>query len=105
MDVHSLDDLLARPGDERYSEFLRVDSMSAGVYRLAAGEADPQSPHAEDEMYVVLAGRGRLRGGDDEAPVEPGSVAFVPAGEVHRFVDITEDLAVLVLFAPPESGG
>jgi quercetin dioxygenase-like cupin family protein len=27
---------------------------------------------------------------------------YVPAGEVHRFTGITEDLALLVLFAPAE---
>jgi hypothetical protein len=26
----------------------------------------------------------------------------VPAGEEHRFVEVTEDLTVLVVFAPPE---
>jgi hypothetical protein len=29
-------------------------------------------------------------------------VFFVPAREEHRFHDITEDLAVLVFFAPAE---
>lgn len=106
MDVRSLPDLLSGPADAgvAYWEFLRVASMSAGVYRLAAGADDGQSPHAEDEVYVVLAGAGRLRGGDRVADVGPGTVAFVPAGEVHRFEDITEDLALLVVFAPPESG-
>jgi mannose-6-phosphate isomerase-like protein (cupin superfamily) len=33
-------------------------------------------------------------------PVEPGSVVFVPAGEGHKFTDITEDLALVVVFAP-----
>ena len=27
---------------------------------------------------------------------------YVPAHEVHRFVDVTEDLAVVVVFAPAE---
>jgi quercetin dioxygenase-like cupin family protein len=36
------------------------------------------------------------------AQVGPGDVAFVPAGEAHRFVDILEDLSVLVVFGPAE---
>ena len=87
-----------------YWEFLREASMSAGLYRLPAGSEDAQEPHAEDEVYVVLAGSARLASGDDDADVHAGTVAFVPAGEVHRFHDITDDLAVLVVFAPPESG-
>jgi mannose-6-phosphate isomerase-like protein (cupin superfamily) len=35
--------------------------------------------------------------------VAPGSVAFVPRRAEHRFVDIGEDLEVVVVFAPPES--
>ena len=34
--------------------------------------------------------------------VGPGMVAFVPAGEPHRFVDITDDLHVLAIFGPAE---
>ena len=37
--------------------------------------------------------------------VGPGSVIFVPANEEHRFVDVTEDLQVLVVFAPPDDPG
>ena len=55
-------------------------------------------------MYVVLAGSARLSAGGDDAEVGPGTVAFVPAGEPHAFHDITDDLAALVVFAPPESG-
>jgi quercetin dioxygenase-like cupin family protein len=36
------------------------------------------------------------------APVGPGSVIYVAAGEEHRFTDVTEDLAAFVLFAPAE---
>jgi len=37
-------------------------------------------------------------------PVGPGDVLFIPAEEPHRFTNITEDLALLVFFAPPYSG-
>jgi len=35
----------------------------------------------------------------------PGSVAFVPAGEEHRFIDVDEDFTVLVVFGPAEGTG
>ncbi|WP_374118440.1 cupin domain-containing protein [Streptomyces sp. 8L] len=88
---------------ERYMEFLRVEDMSAGLYVLPAGGTDPQTPHAEDELYHVLAGRAVLRIGTREQPVEAGSVVYVPARVDHRFHSVTEDLRVLVLFAPSES--
>ena len=34
-----------------YLEFLRVPSLSAGLYVLPAGGVDRQRPHAEDEIY------------------------------------------------------
>ena len=89
-------------GPADYAEVLRVPAMSVGLYRLAAGAHDPQRPHTEDEVYVVLRGRGRLQAASGSAPAVPGAVLFVPAGEEHRFVDIEEELEVVVLFAPAE---
>jgi mannose-6-phosphate isomerase-like protein (cupin superfamily) len=86
-----------------YREFLRVPAMSAGLYVLAAGATDPQKPHEEDELYYVIRGRARMRIGAEEQPVQAGSVIFVEAHAEHRFFDITEDLEVLVFFAPAET--
>lgn len=86
-----------------YREFLRVPAMSAGLYVLAAGSIDPQVPHHQDELYYVLRGRARFRAGDHDTDVSPGSVLFVGAEIEHRFYEITEELAVLVFFAPAES--
>jgi mannose-6-phosphate isomerase-like protein (cupin superfamily) len=81
-------------------EQLSVPDLSVGTYCIPAGGTDDQSPHAEDEIYVVTAGRARIVTPDGTAGVGPGSVIFVPAGEEHRFVDVTEDLALLVVFGP-----
>ena len=86
-----------------YQEFLRVPAMSAGLYVLAAGASDPQSPHHEDEMYYVVHGRARFRAGAEEREISAGSLLFVAAQVEHRFYDIAEELAVLVFFAPAES--
>lgn len=83
-----------------YVEQLRTPDLSVGTYRVPAGGLDNQSPHAEDEIYVVTAGRGRIVTPSGAADVGPTDVIFVPAGEEHRFVDVTEDLALLVVFAP-----
>jgi mannose-6-phosphate isomerase-like protein (cupin superfamily) len=87
-----------------YLEFLRVPAMSAGLYVLAAGATDQQKPHGEDEIYYVLRGKARMRVAGDEFDVAPGQVIFVPARAEHRFFEITEELGLLVFFAPAESG-
>jgi mannose-6-phosphate isomerase-like protein (cupin superfamily) len=88
--------------DSHWREHLEVPDLSCGTYSLPAGGTDPQSPHMEDEIYVVTRGRATLWTPSGSAPLGPGDVAFVPAGEEHRFVDIVEDFAVLVVFGPAE---
>jgi mannose-6-phosphate isomerase-like protein (cupin superfamily) len=85
-----------------WAEQLRMPDLSVGTYSIPAGSIDDQEPHGEDEIYVVTAGRGRFEAGGDRVEVAPGTVIYVPAREEHRFADVTEDLAVLVLFAPAE---
>jgi len=89
--------------DKLYSEFLRVPAMSCGLYVLPAGATDAQRPHHEDEMYYVIRGRARFQAGNEAKEVSAGSLLFVAAEVEHRFCDVTEELEVLVFFAPAES--
>ena len=84
-----------------YVEQLRTAEMSFGTYLIPVGGVDEQTPHAEEEIYVVARGKARIVTPSGSAEVGPGSVIFVPAREEHRFVEITEELALLVFFAPP----
>lgn len=99
-DLDELDKLAEQA--QPYHEFLRRRGMSLGIYVLPAGAEDRQHPHTADEVYVVLRGRGGLRVRDQEQEVRQGSVISVDHGEEHRFVNVTEDLHVLVIFAPPD---
>jgi mannose-6-phosphate isomerase-like protein (cupin superfamily) len=85
-----------------YTEFLRRPNVSMGIYSLAAGGEDLQHPHDADEVYVVLRGAATLRVESDNFDVRTGSVVSVDRGVDHNFTDVTEDLQVLVVFAPPE---
>ena len=74
--------------------------LEIGVYVLVAPEPDRQQPHADDEVYVVLEGRGVLEVEGDTVQVSEGKAAFVPAGADHRFTGY-EGLSVLVVFSRP----
>jgi mannose-6-phosphate isomerase-like protein (cupin superfamily) len=104
MDAHDLWNLIAQleRSGQRYHEFLRVPTLSAGLYRLRAGAIDAQSPHTEDEVYYVIGGRGAIRVGTEDRSVTAGSIVFVAANLEHRFHSIEEDLNALVFFAPAE---
>jgi len=74
--------------------------LEIGVYVLVAPEPDRQQPHADDEVYVVLEGRGVLEVEGDTVEVSEGKAAFVLAGADHRFTGY-EGLSVLVVFSRP----
>jgi mannose-6-phosphate isomerase-like protein (cupin superfamily) len=109
-DLREIEEQRAQSG-KPYHEFLRVPDMSAGLYVLPAGAIDHQMPHREDEMYYVVRGRARFKAGsehregdqNEDREVSAGSLIFVAAEVGHRFYDITEELEVLVFFAPAET--
>jgi quercetin dioxygenase-like cupin family protein len=105
MEIFDLARLVTEAGqtNRRWREFLRSDSLSMGVYRLKAGQADEQRPHTEDEVYLVLSGKASFRADGVERAVGAGTLIFVERNLDHRFIDIAEDLTVLVMFAPAES--
>ena len=99
-DVRELTSRLDRstPG---FSRFFREGPLSLAVGYWPAGSQDNQEPHADDEVYYIAAGRARLRAGDEDSEMAPGTIAYVPAGMTHHFHSIEEDLHVLVFFASP----
>lgn len=84
-----------------WQEFMRSADLFAGLYEIPVGGSDEQRPHDADEVYYVLEGRATLVVDEDRYAARPGSVIFVAKGRDHRFVDIAEDLSVLVFFATP----
>jgi mannose-6-phosphate isomerase-like protein (cupin superfamily) len=76
--------------------------LEIGVYVLVAPEPDHQQPHEDDEVYVVLEGRGVLTIEGESIDITEGKAAFVPAGADHRFTGY-EGLSVLVVFARPHA--
>jgi mannose-6-phosphate isomerase-like protein (cupin superfamily) len=94
--------LLPGPKGERFAKVLGHGSMEVEVY--APRGTDPQTPHARDELYVVVSGSGEFVNGPGRHSFGPGDVLFVPAGVEHRFENFTDDLVVWVVFYGPEGG-
>jgi len=86
-------------GKVEYKEFLRVPTLSCGIYQLPTGARDMQTPHDEDEVYYVLEGRARMKVADEIREVSAGDILYVQATESHSFFEIEEDMTLLVFFA------
>ena len=93
---------LPGPAGERFAVALERGSLSIELY--APRGTDPQQPHARDEVYVVVSGRGEFVNGPERHAFAPGDLLFVPAGVEHRFEQFTDDLAVWVVLYGPEGG-
>src|SRR5215472_7076043 len=63
-----------------------------------------QTPHAQDEIYFIIRGRGLLIHDGKRDPFEPGDLLFVAAGVKHQFEDLSEDFAVWRVFYGPQGG-
>lgn len=103
MDAFDMSEIVEghRENGELYHEFLRAERISVGLYVLAAGATDPQVPHTEDEIYYIVSGAATIEVDGENRPASAGSVIYVDAHIEHRFHAITEDLSVIVVFAPP----
>lgn len=87
---------LPGPAQERFIELFRKDRVSIEIY--APRGTDPQQPHDQDEIYVVISGTGSFVAGDSRRSFGPGDAIFISAGVVHRFEAFTDDLVVWVVF-------
>ena len=85
-----------------YREVLRHCTMSVGLY--TPQEVDKQSPHNQDEVYIVASGTGIFSMGSERTECGPGDTFFVGAGARHCFEEFSDDLAVWVIFYGPEGG-
>jgi hypothetical protein len=81
--------------------------LSHGTLELryyAPRGADNQTPHTQDEIYIVASGRGSFVRAGERVSFQPGDALFVAAGAEHRFEDFSDDFATWVIFYGPQGG-
>src|SRR5918997_5068908 len=78
--------------------------LGARLWRLKPRQASTRHRHTrQDELYILLEGRGRVRVGDDLLTLEPLSALYVEADTVRQVFNDTDDDALwLVVGAPVE---
>ena len=88
--------------DGRYFVGQQRGTMMTLLY--APRGSDPQTPHAQDEIYIIKSGSGVFDKSGEKRPFGPGDVIFVEAGATHRFEDFTDDFAAWAVFWGPRGG-
>lgn len=100
--VENAMELLDADPDREFANLLRRGSLSVKIFRPK--EVDRQTPHEQDEVYVIISGTGYFAHDGERHEVIPGEVLFVPAGSEHRFEDFSEDFTTWVIFYGPRGG-
>jgi len=92
----------AWPDGETFTLGFASGSMSVEIY--APVGHDPQTPHDQDEIYIVHSGKAVFVMAGERHAVAAGSAFFVPAHVEHRFVEFSRDFATWVVFWGPKGG-
>jgi mannose-6-phosphate isomerase-like protein (cupin superfamily) len=85
-----------------FAKIMEHGSMSVEIYRPV--KIDTQTPHQQDELYVIISGHGEFLNDGRRSHFNPGDVLFVPAGIEHQFENFTDDFATWVIFYGPKGG-
>src|SRR5262245_29672509 len=90
------------PAGERSVLVLQRGTLDVWL-SLPVAPPNQQTPHAQDEIYVIIRGRGVLIHDGKRDPFESGDLLFVAAGREHQ-LEFAEDLALWRVFYGPSGG-
>jgi mannose-6-phosphate isomerase-like protein (cupin superfamily) len=86
----------------RFAKLFTHGTLEVEIY--APRGTDPQKPHARDEVYIVVSGRGVFVRANERVDFGPGDFLFAEAGTEHRFENFSDDFFTWVLFYGPDGG-
>jgi mannose-6-phosphate isomerase-like protein (cupin superfamily) len=93
---------LQKETDKKFTVLMQHGSMQ--IEYFASKNIDTQTPHTQDEIYVITSGTSNFYRDDETISCKTGDVIFVPAGMEHRFVNFSDDFATWVIFYGPQGG-
>jgi len=102
--IHFVDAHDAIPGPDGGHSLSFLQHGTLNVKLSLPVNPNQQTPHEQDEIYMIVSGRGFLVHDGKRDPVASGDLMFIPAGTEHHFEEFTEDLAVWVVFYGPVGG-
>jgi quercetin dioxygenase-like cupin family protein len=84
--------------EANHLEVLDEESLTVEISRYSEGEYPPGNVHDEDELYYILSGAGTVEVADEMHSIEGGDVVYVERGTEHGFVEVDEDITVVIAF-------
>lgn len=94
--THDATEQLKNETDQRFTSLLKHGTMEVEYY--APDKVDHQTPHKQDELYVIASGQSSFYRDGETIQCKTGDVIFVPAGMEHRFLNFSNDFATWVIF-------
>lgn len=93
------------PGADAPRRFAIADRHGTMLLGLYAPQGhDPQTPHEQDELYIVATGTAVIVKGTERQACAANDVIFVEAGITHRFEEMSDDFSAWVVFWGPAGG-
>jgi mannose-6-phosphate isomerase-like protein (cupin superfamily) len=97
----SLSDANRKLADSDDNFISLMTAKNARLVLFAPEGEDRQSPHTQDEIYIVISGTGTFRCGEESVSFVAGDVLFAPAQVTHRFENFSDDFQTWVVFYGP----
>jgi len=94
-------------GGQRSHLLLRAGQFGAENLAITWVEGEPGSMQAvhghpdNEQIYVILRGRGVMEVGDEMEEVDEGTLVFIPPGSAHAIKNTTDDPLVFVSATSP----
>ena len=83
---------------------IMMEHGTMSIEYFAPKGTDKQTPHKQDEIYVIIEGKSMFYRDGEMVPCTKNDILFVPAGMEHRFEDFSDDFATWVIFYGTEGG-
>ena len=83
---------------------IMMEHGSMSIEYFAPKGNDTQTPHKQDEIYVIIDGQSSFYRDGETISCKKNDILFVPAGMEHHFENFSGDFATWVIFYGPEGG-
>ena len=93
---------LLEQSENPFAVMMRHGTMT--IEYFAPQEIDTQTPHKQDEIYVIIKGHATFFRNGERTSCKKNDILFVPAGMEHYFENFSHDFATWVIFYGPEGG-